>query len=201
MQRLTEIAKRERLGAWLVTVRTDKSLRELESEIIKVIAAAQPNRERMLSEDDQIRPGEYTANDLARRPSREAERRFTEDHDRLKRMGLVEVKPVRAGREHVIAVLPMTGGDVVGFGGDLEERIRDNVVKLGEVKGCERHLAVFVERLTASRSSELTPPPSLPLEIDVIWVVYGWRDKGGSHATWITRRGESEWRTYASAES
>jgi hypothetical protein len=200
-QGLTETAEREHLGSWLVTVRTDKTLRDLEPEIIKVIAAAQPNRERMLSEDDQIRPGEYTSNDLARLPSSKAERLFIQEHDRLKRLGLVEVKPIRADREHAIAVFPMTGGDVVGFGGDLEERVRDNVGKLGKVQGSEHHLAVFVDRHTASRSSELTPPPLLPPEIDFMWVVHGWRDKGGRYATWVTRRGESQWRIYSSDEA
>lgn len=118
-ERLSELAERERLGAWVVAVRTDEDLRALEPEIAKVIRHAQPNRERMLATNNQIRPGHYSASDLARLPTRAAERRFMDEHERLKRMGLVEVKPVHAGKEHVVAVLPATGVRTVGLFDEL----------------------------------------------------------------------------------
>lgn len=195
---LSEIAEREQLGAWLAAVRTDENLRDLQPEILNVIRTARPNRERMLRNDEQIRPGQYTANDLARLPSRKAERRFMEAHDRLKQMGLVEVKPIHGRREHVIAILPMTSvRDVVGFGDDLENAIEDNARKLGEADRYEHHLAVYVERFNASRSSDLTPPPHLPDEIDVLWVVHQWRDHDERYPTWVVSRGDTEWRVDA----
>jgi len=69
---LSRIAENEELGAWLVTVRTDRPLKPLEGEIAKVLRDAQPNRQRLLDEDGQIRPGHYTADDLLRLTKKQA---------------------------------------------------------------------------------------------------------------------------------
>jgi len=96
-RRLSKVAEEEELGAWLVSVRTDRSLRNLEPEILKVIRDAQPIRERLLREDGQIRPGHYTSDDLLALPNDKARSAFAAEHKRLKGMGLEEVKPVRRG--------------------------------------------------------------------------------------------------------
>jgi len=199
-ERLSEIAEREGLGGWLVAVQTGLDLRALEPEIAKVIRDAQPNRERMLATNDQIRPSHYTASDLARLPTRNAERRFMNEHERLKRMGLEEVKPIRAGREHVIAVLPITDVRSIGpFDDLLQQAVDDNAAKLGEAVGYERHLAVYVLRFDASTSPDLTAPPRFPPEIDVVWVVHRYRDETERHTVWVARRADPEWRVHPSA--
>jgi len=200
--RLSKLAEREELGAWLVAVRTDARLKGLEPEIANVIRDAQPNRERMLATNDQIRPGNYTAGDLARLPTRAAERRFMEAHERLKQMGLEEVKPVRAAKEHAVAVLPTTGVRSIGsFTEFLKDAVTDNATKLGEAADHEGHLAIYVERFDASRDPDVTRPPTSPPEVDVIWVVHRYSDDDGRNTVWVARRGDTDWRVYAAEDS
>lgn len=195
--RLTEIAEREKLGAWLVTVRTDRRLLPLEKEIVKVLRDAQPIREQLLREDGQIRPGAYTSDDLLRLPNDTARAAFMAEHERLKEIGLEELKPVRSAREHVVGVLPVTAWrEIGGFGELLAAAVADNAAKLGEAHSFERHLAVLVDRFDASSHPALTQPPELPAEVDVLWVVRRWRHGGDFLAVWVLRRGEHEWRVH-----
>jgi hypothetical protein len=198
-QRLTRIAEDERLGAWLVTVRTDSSrLRTLEPEIVKVLRDAQPIREKLLDSDGQIRPGQYTSDDLLALPNDRARGAFAAEHKRLKAMGLEELKPVRARSEHVVGVLPVTGWREIGsFAEDLQYAVDDNARKLGEAAHLEHHLAVLVDRFDASAYVELTDVPTFPPEIDVLWVVHRWKHGEEWHAVWVARPGGAEWRVYA----
>jgi hypothetical protein len=196
--RLSKIAEREGLGAWLVTVRTiGTNLRALETEIIKVLRDAQPVREKLLREDGQIRPGHYTSDELLALPNDEARRRFAAEHKHLKEMGLEEVKPVVAGREHVVGVLPLTGWfDIGPFTDELQEAVNDNAEKLGEPQGLEHHLAVLVDRFDASTYPELTALPFFPEELDVLWVVHRWRHGETWRAVWVARAGDDSWRIH-----
>lgn len=196
--RLSEVAERERLGAWLVTVRTiDTNLRALEAEIIKVLRDAQRVREKLLREDGQIRPGHYTTDELHALPNEEARRRFAAEHKRLKEMGLQEMKPVAAEREHVVGVLPLTGWfDIGSFTEELQQAVNDNAEKLGEAKGLEHHLAVLVDRFDASTYPELTDVPHFAPELDVAWVVHRWRHGETWRAVWVVRVGDISWRVY-----
>jgi hypothetical protein len=199
--RLSQLARDEKLGAWLVVVRTDSaSLRELEPEIAKVLRDAQPIRERLLATDDQIRPGHYLAGDLLRLPNDRARAAFAAEHKRLKEMGLEELKPVHPipGRgEHGVGVLPLSGWREIGsFSHHLQEAVDTNAQKLGEAAGLEGHLAILVDRFDASTYPELTEVPSLPPEVEVLWVVHRWEHGLNFRAVWSARRGETSWRVY-----
>jgi hypothetical protein len=195
--RLSTLAEREEPGAWLVTVRTDSSLKSLEPEIAKVLRDAQAVRDRLLREGGEIRPGHYTSQDLFALPSDAARKRFAAEHKRLKGMGLVSVKPVQAAREHVVGVLPMTGMREIGsFAEDLSRAVAENSGKLGEASGLEHHLAVLVDRFDASTEPALTGVPPLPRELDMLWVVHRYRHGGDWLAVWAARRGDSVWRVH-----
>ena len=84
------------------------------------------------------------------------------------------------------ALQPLTG-----FIQELEEAISSNRTKLSMAKGYERHLAVD---LLAWRADDpaVTPPPSLPDGIDVLWV---FNRSASAHRTdpiawWTTRHNE-----------
>jgi hypothetical protein len=157
----------------------------------------QPVRGRLLGEDGQIRPGHYTSDDLLALPNDEARRRFAAEHKRLKEMGLEEVKPVVAGREHVVGVLPLTGWfDIGPFTEELQTTVDDNAKKLGEARGFEHHLAVLVDRFDASTYLELTALPRFAAELDVLWVVHRWRHGETWRAVWIARAGDVTWRVH-----
>lgn len=197
IDRLSTVSQRDGLGAWLVTVRTDRSLRALEPEIAKVLRDAQAIRERLLREGGEIRPGQYTSDDLFRLPSDRARKAFALEHKRLKEMGLVSVKPVRAEREHVVGVLPVTGVREIGsFTRELASALDDNAEKLGEAQGFDRHLAVLVDRFDASTYPEQTPIPKFPPTLDVLWVVHRWRHGEDWLAVWVARSQDSEWRVH-----
>lgn len=197
--RLSKTAEAEKLGAWLVAVRTDSSLlRTLEPEIAKVLRDAQPVREKLLRSNEQIRPGHYTSDELLALPNDGARAAFAAEHKRLKDMGLEELKPVRASREHVVGVLPLTGWREIGsFPDDVQHAVDDNAEKLGEAGRLEHHLTVLVDRFDASTLVEITCVPILPPEIDVVWVLHRWKHGEDWRAVWVARRGDADWRVFA----
>ena len=170
MRRLSAVAEREELGAWLVAVETTGSLRQLEGEILDVVReeSVRPAREYR-------RLGRYTSEDLTALPSDEARAQFVKNERRRRELGIVEVNRVKApSRPHVIGVLPMTGMRTIGSFADwLQDAIDDNAAKLGEVEGHERHLGVLVVRFDASTFPTETPVPALPPEIETLWIVHG----------------------------
>ena len=197
IRRLSVLAEEEGWGAWLVAVRAIENVRALEPEIAKVIRDAQPIRERLLASNGWIRPNYYTADDLSSLPTARRRREFVAEHERLKTMGLEEVKPVRAKKEHVVAVLPLSGVRAIGsFSTELEGALSDNEAKLGEVGDLERHLAVLVERFDALSDPTLTPLPALPPTIDCLWVVHRWLDEDDRHTTWLGRRNATGWKVH-----
>ncbi len=58
-----------------------------------------------------------------------------------------------------------------GFSSELERAIEAKRAKLGRAEGYEHHLAVDLQAWRAQDPTE-TPPPCLPPEIDVLWVVH-----------------------------
>jgi hypothetical protein len=193
--RLTEAAKSEELGAWIVNVRNDADLRRLEREIVKVLHDAQPNRERLLATDGYIRPGWYTDRDLLRlRRSQWAG--YIAEHERLKGIGLIELKPIRAGGEHIVFVMASRTGLVGSFTDELGRAVGAKAKTLARDQDLERHLGVLVERWDVSNEPAQTPVPEIPAEIDILWVVHRWKRGLDWQPVWVTRRGEAEWRVY-----
>lgn len=85
-------------------------------------------------------------------------------------------------------------GPLEGFGRELLDAIDANRVKLGHAQDYERHLAVDVLGLRASDPA-LTSAPSLPSEIDFLWVTRrSYSMSHGSPVVWVTD-GTGPWRT------
>ncbi len=195
--RLTALAEKEKWGAWLAAVVAVERVKELEPIIADVIRDAIPMRETLVARGWGIRPNHYTSDDLRRLPSDRARRAFVKRHQQVKAMGLEEVLPVESRREHVVAVLPMSGVRVFGaFTEELRRAVTDNASKLGEVRGLERHLAVLVDRFDLVPDPDLTPPPKFPRGLDCLWVVHRWRRLQDWLAVWVARRGDALWRVY-----
>jgi hypothetical protein len=165
---LTRIAEAEHLGAWIVNVDAEHQFRDMESEIARIIRDAQVNRERLLRENGSIRPGWYTFHDLEPLPTREWQA-FIAEHERLKQLGIIEVKPVRATRKHGVLVMVQRGAMGFGsFGEELDVAIAKKLATLRVETDLERHLAVLVERWDRSNEPEDTPVPELPSDIHVL---------------------------------
>jgi hypothetical protein len=198
-ERLSKIAEEEGLGGWFVVVRTDRDMRLLEQEIIEIIRKAQPQREQMLASDRVIRPGYYTPEDLLRL-RRDRWDAYIAEHDRLKELGLEEVKPVRGKKEHFVYVGAYASGLAgLSFDEELRTRVEAKASVLAEVEDLERHLAVLVHRWDVSNDPEDTAVPSIPPTLDVLWVVHRWKQDLGSPPVWVARRGEETWRVLASS--
>jgi hypothetical protein len=164
---LSSVAEQEELGSWLIAVSTGAQLRRLRQDIIKVIRDAQPNRERMLAEGASVRPGHYSASDLMRLSTRGEERRFMAEHERLRRAGLIEVRPLRAPTSNRVHLLPLTDfREIRPFPLELQDAVDANVEKLHRVPRSHRALAVLVERFDFEVVAASTRVPDLGGEID-----------------------------------
>jgi hypothetical protein len=72
---------------------------------------------------------------------------------------------------------------------DLDDAIVQNKTKLGAAIGYEKHLAVDVVEMRASDPGR-SPPPSLPEQIDFLWVVRRWVSPSRSRpVVWLTDGG------------
>jgi hypothetical protein len=193
--RLTRVAEAEGLGGWVVSVEIDSDFRRVEPEILKVLRDAQPIRERLLASGGSIRPGYYTSNDLARLPRAQLAS-FIAEHDRLRKLGLNDVTPMRMSHENYIIVLPGRGAVIREFDVDLRERVNAKAEVLGDVGDLQRHLAVLVHRWDVSGDVDSMPVPELPPTIDILWVVHRWQHHRERPEIWVTRRWKSAWTVY-----
>lgn len=201
MRRLSKTAHEEGLGAWIVVVNTEMDLKELEPEILNILRDGRA-REELLRKGEEIWFGHYTADDLLALGRESKQRAFMALHERLRSLGLVSIKPVEGEAELLIAVLPVTSvREVVGFGSFLDAVIDDNAAKLDETgTAYDHHLGVIVDRFDASAFPHLTPPPILPPEIDVLWIVHRWRHGPDSRSAWKLARSEQEWTVFELGE-
>jgi hypothetical protein len=194
-ERLTELAEREKLGAWIVALRTDRHVRAMEPEIAKILRDAQQIRGRLAATDGFIRPGFYTSDELMRLPRREWSS-YVAEHHRVKELGIVELKPISSERENVIRVVPSRTDTIPGFSPELLEVLEAKREVLGQETDLERHLGVLVERWDRSNEPEDTPVPEIPPEIDSLWIVHSWRQGLDQYPVWVARHGDAAWRVY-----
>jgi hypothetical protein len=199
-RRLTALAEEEELGAWIIALQNDRSVRAMEPDVVKILRDAQPIRERLLADDGSIRPGYYTGEDLLRRP-RDVWSAYIAEHGRLRELGIVDLKPIQSEKRNVVYVLPTRGGTVGSFTAELLERLQEKREVLGLEANLERHLGVLVERWDRSNEPEDTPVPEIPAEIDVLWIVHAWRQAFDTYPVWVARRGESAWSVYTASSS
>lgn len=194
-ERLTALAEEEKLGAWIVALRTDRPVGPMEPEIAKILRDAQANRERLLREGGFIRPGWYSSDDLLRLPRREWSV-YTAEHERVKALGIVDLTPILSEREDVVYVIPSRTDLVLSFTPELDRALERKREVLRLERDYERHLGVLVERWDRSNDPEATPVPEIPPEIDFLWIVHAWRQAFDEYSVWVARRGETAWRVY-----
>jgi hypothetical protein len=201
-RRLTALAEAEGLGAWILLLRTDRDVRTMEPVVAKILRDAQPIRERLIAADGQIRPGDYTSDDLMRLPSSWWSA-YTAEHKRLKELGILELKPISpTERDHVVYVAPGRTDLVETLSPDLREALEAKRQVLGLQNDLERHLGVYVERWDRSNEPEDTNVPEIPPEIDVLWIVHAWKQLfEDDYPVWVVRRGQATWRLYAASGS
>jgi hypothetical protein len=110
--------------------------------------------------------------------------------------GLIRVDAERSEYPEVVIATwsSHSPGPLQGFGPELLDAIDANRRKLGRAQDFERHLAVDVLGIRASDPA-LTPAPSLPSEIDFLWVTRrSYSLSRGSPVVWLTD-GTGPWRT------
>jgi hypothetical protein len=119
-------------------------------------------------------------------------------HDELKdlmallRLGVYRLDRTN-GEDGVSVWPPITDNSYVsGFGTLLRFALVDNAGKLGEMRPRETHLLVHVN-IPVSADPLLTPAPSLPSEVDVLWVHLGYWNSKYDYRVWRTTREQGGW--------
>lgn len=178
---LSDMASREGLGAWILTLRVDAKVKDLVHEIPDLMRAG-----------ESFRPGEYTSDELMALGSLERDV-FLSRHRRFKALGLVEIENV--GSENGVRCIAFgSGSEISGFSDRLALEVARNATKLGQAAPRESHLAVLSYDLLASRLPTKTAPPELPSQVDYLWVIHSWPETPGLVEVWLAARGESSWR-------
>lgn len=114
----------------------------MEPEIETILRAWRP-KPRAYSKRTAIRPGTYTL-DTVPRSQWDA---YIAEHRRVKALGIVELKPVRSDREHVVYVVPIRGAFGIGsFSEELRRAAEAKAATLARERDLERHLGVLVDR-------------------------------------------------------
>lgn len=169
---------------WFVAVNLEADMRNLGPRVAELIRHGV-----------EIRPGDYSAQDLVAAGSSEGVERFLDLHRELESLGLVHLHRVPEASIKV---------DVLGMGSaraitwhpePLERAIAENGGKLGRVPvGYERHLVVEVVAWDRSADPAVAPVPELPDSIDCLWIVHRWAASRTGSPLWWCRRGEGMWR-------
>jgi hypothetical protein len=121
---------------------------------------------------------------------------FIAEHERVKRLGVVSVKPLPTERNHVVLLVPMTDvKDMGSFSAGLEDAIYANRMKLEEARGLRPHLAILIDRSDASPTPEMTSVPELD-GIERLWVIQPWARGSETRGVWVAASGDTHWRVY-----
>jgi len=100
----------------------------------------------------------------------------------------------RSDVEPGVRIGTWSGGALLNAGPELQACVDSNAQKLGRAEGYERHLAVTLDSMRAT-DHDRTPVPSLPVEVDFLWVVRRWTSlKTEGPVVWWTD-GNSPWGT------
>lgn len=140
------------------------------------------------------RPGSYTSDDLLRCGSDLNRQVFKREHERLRRLGLIELCFVGRLQNRVEF---LTQGEAFVVAHSVEPLlavVEANRIKLGEARPRKTHLLVEIRRPDFSVDLAGAPVPKLPPEIDFLWVLFSWhRDRNGSPYLWSTTGSSGEW--------
>lgn len=178
--RLTERARRDGWGGWVLGIAMPARLRELETEVA-----------RLMETGDEFEPSYSSDALLAMVP--EAVEAFLDRHRSLRRLGLSMLRK-RASHDTVQVLLAGAGFRIEGFSSDLQDIVDRKASTLREARPYQTHLAVLVVRWDFSDASEETRPPVLPADIDVLWVVHPARGEEPVRL-WRLDRGAQRWCT------
>lgn len=176
--RLTERARREGWGGWVLGIAMPSRIRELEPAVVQLMAGG-----------EEFEPS-YSAEELLGMAHQDA-RAFVERHRALHGLGLSMLRRW-AGHDTVRVILAGAGFQVEGFTEALQDLVDRKVSTLREARPRETHLAVLVVRWDFSDTPDETRPPVLPEDVDVLWVVHPER---GSEPVrlWRLDRGSKRW--------
>ena len=114
----------------------------------------------------EIRPGEYTAEDVRREEAAGTYGEFLEQHRCLSRLGIVEVQRI-SNRERRIEILGLSGASpLIGFTSALEEILAANRHQLDSitVRILEKNLSVIDDAIGESLDALRADPGNLFLE-------------------------------------
>lgn len=185
--RLTETARAQGWGGWLLRVRLPASLKAIE-----------PAVERLMAENREIDPMNYSSQDLMDAQSRGDVAAFLAEHRELYRLGISRLAR-RPTRDSVVVFLAGGGFLIEGFRDALQEVVDRKSQTLRKARPRETHLGVLVVRWDVSDVPSETDPPDLTDDVDVLWVVHP--ERGSARArVWMARRGVTHWTLYTVAE-
>jgi len=176
--RLDSVAKEEQLGCWIVAIR--------EGTLLVPLRDALPRF--MRSQATSTIPACYWTDEAPADATHEELKDLVD----LLRLGVFRLDRVD-GDDGVVVWPPIRDKSFVsGFGTLLRFAVSDNAAKLGETRPRETHLLVHVG-IPVSADPSLTPPPSLPEEIDVLWVHLGYWNAKYDYRVWQTTRELGSW--------
>lgn len=181
---LNDLTENEALGEWLLHVEIEADHREIQRLVLEYMRAG-----------FQIRSDGYTSDDLLALdpPDREE---LVSRYRTAADTGILFLHR-REGMDHRISVGGQSSGvrPIVGFTDALRQTIEAKVPQLAQARHLQTHLAVEVLRWEFSSDPTQTAPPSIPSEIDCLWVLHRW-DRGSMWPNlWWADLGSTEWAT------
>lgn len=180
-ERLTEKARSEKLGQWVVVLNGEARVREAEPRILEILRGG-----------ESIRPGTYSSADLLAMSS-DSRKAFIAKHVELRALHVIDV--VKLGNEHDgVAYMAMSGrSGFQGLGDHLERAVNENVSKLREARPRETHLAIVVHDYHVSRDPQESQLLALPPELDCLWIIHSWPADDGRLLIWRHVRDGDGW--------
>lgn len=180
--RLTDRARREGWGGWLLGISMPSRIRDIEVAVTELMAGG-----------EEFEPSYSSDALLEMAPT--AARAFVRKHRVLHGLGLSMVRRW-SDHDNVRVILSGGGFQITGFTEMLQQIVNRKAAVLEEARPRETHLAVLVARWDVSDFAAETRPPRLPYEIDTLWVVH---PKRGAKPTrlWRLHRGEERWSTHS----
>jgi hypothetical protein len=178
--KLQETVSSEELGAWLLGVRVGANLRDLRQPLIDLLRRHRGRNGVAIFTADEA-PGDMTDGDL---------RLLAELFD----LGLASA--IRGDEGNELTIFPPIGNAQEsdnGFGALLRTAMAANVDKLREARPRETHLVVTLGRFDLSPDPVRTPPPELPDDIDVLWVLLGYYNAKWTYRLWRTTASDRRW--------
>lgn len=176
---LDRVAVDEELGFWSLGVRVGSAVRVLRPMLLDLLRSQKGRSDVMAQYSAADAPDDLAVDDLALL-ARVLEAGF--------------YNGMRSSEGHGVSMFPpvSSSNSDGGFGTLLRHAVADNAVKLGEARPAETHLYVDIG-LSVANDPRRTPAPTLPPEVDVLWVNLGYWNSKYDYRTWRVRGGDARW--------